>query len=231
MDRSQPKHMAAQHALEYIQSGMVLGLGTGTTVAHFLSLLSERLRSGELRNISGVPTSDDTARRAREFGIPLTSLAEYEYLDLAVDGADQVDPNLNLIKGLGRALLREKIVVVHARSFLVIADSSKHAGVLGAGVPLPVEIIPFQWEAHVRWLNTLGCRAELWREEGGAPATSDNGNYFALCRFEEGITDPYAIALLLERRPGIVEHGLFLDMADRVVLASSSGVRVLEREP
>jgi ribose 5-phosphate isomerase A len=149
---------------------------------------------------------------------------------LAVDGADEVDPDLNLIKGLGRALLREKIVEIHAERFVVIGDHSKRVERLGRG-PLPVEIVPFGAGSHVRWLNTLGCRAELWRADDGSPLVTDNGNYLARCWFADGIADAQALARALAERPGIVEHGLFLDMASLAVLAGPDGVRLLERNP
>lgn len=219
---------AARHALTYVRTGMILGLGTGSTTGHFIDMLGERLRTGMLRDIVGVPTSKGTAERARALDIPLATLAEHHQLDLAVDGADEVDPDLNLIKGLGRALLREKIVELHAKRFLVVVDDSKLVPRLGRG-PLPVEIVPFGVESHVRWLNTLGCRAELWREAGGSPIVTDNGNYLVRCWFPEGIPDPIALARTLADRPGIVEHGLFLAMATSVIVAGPQGIRVLER--
>lgn len=224
------KQQAALQALEYVQDGMSLGIGTGSTTSKFIQLLGERLRRGELRDVCGVPTSQATARLAQAAGIPLVSLADRSELDLAVDGADEIDPDLNLIKGLGKALLREKIVEVHARQFVVIADESKLVPRLGRG-PLPVEIVPFEWQAHVRWLAGLGCRAELWRSEepGEAPYITDNGNYLARCWFPDGIADPARLAATLAGRPGIVEHGLFLGMASRAVVAGKDGVRILER--
>lgn len=223
------KQQAASHALAYVRSGMILGLGSGSTSAYFIALLGERLQRGELTGVVGVPTSEASAAQARALGIPLTTLADYPHLDLAVDGADEVDSSLNLIKGLGRALLREKIVETHADRFVVVADESKLVPHLGRG-PLPVEIVSFSADAHVRWLNTLDCRAELWREADGSPVVTDNGNYLVRCWFSDGITDPYALARTLADRPGIVEHGLFLDMASVVVVAGPEGTRVLERE-
>jgi ribose 5-phosphate isomerase A len=150
-------------------------------------------------------------------------------LDLAVDGADEVDPALNLIKGLGRALLREKVVEINARTFLVIVEEKKIVPRLGSLGPLPVEILPFEAETHVLWLNSLGARAELWLEADGRPIVTDNGNYLARCWFEAGIEDPAALAERLAQRPGILEHGLFIGMAHRVIAASAAGVRVIER--
>lgn len=222
------KQMAAEEALKYVKSGMILGLGTGSTTAHFIERLGEEVRQGKINNVLAVPTSVDTEEKALSSGIKLTSLSEHPRLDLAVDGADEVDGHLNMIKGLGRALLREKIVEMHARRFVVIVDESKVVEKLGRG-PLPVEIVPFSADLHVRWLNTLGCRAELWLEEG-EPVVTDNGNYLARCWYQpDGIDDPYLLAHSLEGRPGIVEHGLFLDMASEVIVAGVGGIRLLSR--
>ena len=223
------KEQAARRALDYLHSDMVLGLGTGSTTAHFLTLLGEQLRAGALRGIFGVPTSEQTAERARVLGIPLATLGDHARLDLAVDGADEVDVDLNLIKGLGRALLREKIVESHADRFLVLVDESKMVQRLCRG-PLPVDLVPFGHEAQLRWLHTLGCRAELRLEDDGSPALTDDGNCMALCWFPEGIADPHALSRTLADRPGIVEHGLFLDMATDVIVAGSGGIRVMHRE-
>jgi ribose 5-phosphate isomerase A len=223
------KQEAARRAMDFVRDGMVLGLGSGSTAGFFLEMLGKRLQSGDLQGIQGVPTSQKTAAHARDLGIPLTDLAEHSRLDLVVDGADEVDPQLDLIKGLGHALLREKILEIHAARFLVIVDESKLVERLGTRGPLPVEVVQFQVEAHVRWLGSLGCRAQLLREEGGSPFVTDNGNYLVHCRFPAGIADPYDLAHRLEGRPGIVEHGLFLDMASMVIVASTAGTRILTR--
>lgn len=222
------KEQAARQALEYVESGMVLGLGSGSTTAHFVDLLGDLLRSGALQNIVGVPTSRATEARARAQSIPLSTLAEQPRLDLTVDGADEVDPDLNLIKGLGRALLREKIVELHTERLLILVDESKLVARLGKG-PLPVDIVPFAQEIHIRWLSSLGCRARLRLEEDGSPTVTDDGNYMALCQFPEGIADPYDLARRLADRPGIVEHGLFLGMADEVLVSNAQGTRILRR--
>lgn len=231
------KLQAAQKALEFVQNGMILGLGSGSTSSIFIDLLGEKLRVGDLHNILGVPTSENTATLARKERIPLTSLAENPVLDLAVDGADEVDPNLDLIKGLGKALLREKIVETAARHFMVIVDETKLVKCLGQHDALPVEIVTFEWQATVRWLNTLGCRSELWRRDDDRPFVTDNGNYLARCWFEKdnergelsGIPDPHGLARQLADRPGIVEHGLFLGMAASVIVAGPDGCQILER--
>ena len=224
------KQQAARCALDFVRDGMVIGLGTGSTTSYFIEMLGERIQSGSLRGVRGVPTSLYSAECSKALGSPLVSLADYPEIDLAVDGADEVDPNLNLIKGMGRALLREKIVEIHARLFLVIVDDSKLVSRLGMRSPLPVEILPFESAAHLRWLSTLGCQTELWRENDGSPVVTDNGNYLATCRFENGIPDPYLLAHQLSMRPGIVEHGLFLDMAGKAIVAGSDGTRILERK-
>jgi len=217
---------AARHALRYVRSGTIVGLGTGSTAGHFVDLLGKELRAGRLAGIAGVPTSEGTARRARQAGIPLTSLDEHPHLDLVVDGADELDTDLNLIKGLGKALLREKMVEVQAARFVVVADESKLVPRLGQG-PLPVEIVPFAAAHQVRWLAGLCRRAELWLDEAGAPIRTDNGNYLVRCWFEAGIADAHALARTLADRPGVVEHGLFLGMATEAILAGVDGVRVL----
>lgn len=222
------KQQAARAALKHVHSGMRIGLGTGSTTAHFIDLLGEQLSSGALHDIAGVPTSERTAAQALSRQIPLTTLGQVDWLDLAVDGADEVDPDLNLIKGLGRALLREKIVESHTDNLIIVADDSKLVPRLGTTVPLPVEILPFEWAAHVRWLGSLGCRADLRLEEDGSPVTTDNGNYMALCHFPDGIADPKALARALADRPGIIEHGLFLGMARQAIIAGRNGTIVLE---
>ncbi len=223
------KEAAARRALQYVKSGMNLGLGSGSTAAFFVDMLGVKVSSGELTGIVGVPTSEATAERAAEWGIPLTTLAETPNLNLAVDGADEVDPALNLIKGLGRAALREKIVESHAKKFVVIVDQSKLVEQLGRG-PLPVEIVQFEHETHIRWLRTLGCRAELWLEGDGSAVITDNGNYLVRCWFDGGIRDAHELSVTLSTHPGIVGHGLFLGMANTVIVAGDEGIQILERE-
>ena len=223
------KQLAASRAMELVHSGMRLGLGTGSTTAYFIDLLGEALQTGKLTDIAAVPTSEDTARRATGWGIPLTTLAKDPLLDLAVDGADEVDPDLNMIKGLGKAALREKIVEMHAQKLVIIVDESKLVPRLGLRGPLPVEIIQFEWKTHLDWLTGLCTRAERWCDEAGRPYVTDNGNFLVRCYFETGIANPYQLARRLADQPGIVEHGLFLDMADLVIVAGQDGIRSLER--
>ena len=223
------KEMAASQALNYLQDGMTLGLGTGSTIKYFIDLLGERCRNQQLKQIRIVPTSQTTAALAQQHGLTLVSLIDFPVLDLAVDGADEVDPQLNLIKGLGRALLREKIVEIYASRFIVIVDESKMVKRLGRG-PLPVEILPFEFLAHMRWLNSLGCRAELWLEEDGQPILTDNGNYLARCWFPNGIENASELSRRLNDHPGVIEHGLFLNMASDVIIAGQDGIKCLKKE-
>lgn len=223
------KRAAAAEALKGVRSGMRLGLGTGSTAAHFVDLLGRALAEGRLGDIVGVPTSERTARQARELGIPLAELSQAQPLDLAVDGADEVDPALDLVKGLGGALLREKMIVQAARRFVVIADESKSVPRLGSRAPLPVEVVPFAWEAHLGPLGEMGGLPTLRTDRGGAPVRTDNGNFILDLAFEDGIGDPHELEGRLRARAGVVETGLFLGMAQQVVLAGSDGVRTEER--
>jgi ribose 5-phosphate isomerase A len=222
------KREAAREALTRVRSGMRLGLGTGSTVSHFLDLLGEALAGGTLTDIVGVPTSLRTAEHAGRLGIPLAALHEIQPLDLAVDGADEVDPALDLVKGLGGALLREKMVVQAARRFVVIADDSKVVNRLGTRAPLPVEVVSFGWESHLGPLRALGGEPVLRVEDGGVPVKTDNGNYILDLHFPQGIEDAAALETGLTRRAGIVDTGLFLGMAGEAVLAGAEGVRVLQ---
>ena len=224
------KMQAAQYALDYVHPGMILGLGSGSTTAYFIDLLGKRHQAGSLEGIQAVPTSKTTAKQARAWGIPVTTLSENPALDLAVDGADEVDPKLNLIKGLGRALLREKVVEFRSQRLIIIVDENKLVSCLGEKVPLPVEIIKFEAQAHMSWLETLGCHTEQFLEDNGSPVVTDNGNYLVGCYFENGIAEPHQLARVLADQPGIVEHGLFLDVASQVIVAGQAGIRILERE-
>ena len=223
------KQRAAAHAAGFIRDGMVLGLGTGSTVRYLLDEISERLKQGEWREIVGVATSEDTARRARALDIPIGTLAEFPELDLTIDGADEVDPRLEVIKGLGGALMREKIVASVSRELVIIVDESKLVTRLGTKAPLPVEIEPFAAPVLVPFFREMGVEPALRRDAAGEPFHTDGGNLIFDCRFEGGIEDPPALQILLEGRPGILETGLFIGMARRVVVASPDGVRVLSR--
>ncbi|MDZ7780010.1 MAG: ribose-5-phosphate isomerase RpiA [Gemmatimonadota bacterium] len=225
------KRRAAEHAVDRVQSGMVLGLGTGSTVAHFLELLGRRIASGALDDVSGVPTSRWTEAQAGRLGIPLTTLAAQATLDLAVDGADEVDPAVNLVKGMGGALLREKMVAQAARHVLIIVDDGKEVSRLGTRSPLPVEVVGWGHESHVRVLESMGARVSVRAGPDGTSFSSDNGHLILDCVFADGIEDPAGIEAALQSRAGIVDTGLFLGIADEAMIASADGVRVLRRTP
>jgi ribose 5-phosphate isomerase A len=223
------KRHAAARALEEVRSGMRLGLGTGSTVAHFLDLLGEALAEGRLEDIVGVPTSEWTRARSGELGIPVTTLDETPALDLCVDGADEVDPSLDLVKGLGGALLREKMVARASARFAVIVDASKEVPRLGTLAPVPVEVTPFAWTTHVAPFAEWGADATLRTLPDGSPFVTDNGNYILHLRFRNGVPDATALDAALQARAGVVESGLFLGMADCVIVAAPEGIRVRER--
>jgi ribose 5-phosphate isomerase A len=220
---------AGELAVNFVCDGMTIGVGTGRTTRFFIDSLGDKYQQGQIRDICAVPTSLATGSMLAGYGIPIVSLSEHPTLDLAVDGADEVDPSLNLIKGLGRALMREKIVEIHANRLVIIVDEMKLVPRLGSMIQLPVEILQFEAKRHIQWLNSLGCRAEQWLETDGSFVVTDNGNYLALCRFEDGISDPYQLACELSQRPGILEHGLFLDMATDVIAAGENGIRHMKR--
>ena len=216
--------MAGRDAAGSVESGMRVGLGTGSTVAHFLLHLGDRIAGGELSDVIGVPTSIRTETAALELGIPLGTLGELGALDLTVDGADEVDPRLNLIKGLGGALLREKMVAQASRRMLAIVDDTKLVGRLGERAPVPVEVIPFEFASHMPWMERMGAEPVVRRSEDGSRYLTDNGNFVIDCHFAGGIPDPRAFDEVLARRAGVVESGLFLEMADEAVVAGKTGV-------
>lgn len=198
---------------------MRLGLGTGSTVAHLLDRLAERIGEGLV--CSGVPTSQATADRAMELGIPLLGMAEVEQLDLAIDGADEVDPAGALIKGGGGALVREKIVAAAARELVVVVSANKMVDKLGTTMPLPVEVLEFGWKQAARALSELGCDPAL-RMAGDEPFISDNGNYVLDCAFGE-ISDPGALEAKIAPIPGVLDSGLFVGMAGRILVGEADG--------
>ncbi len=227
-DLNQLKREAAEEAVKLVRPGMVLGLGHGTTARCALLRIAELLRSGGLRDIAGVPCSTQVEAEARELGIPLTTLEKHPVLDLTIDGADEVDPELNLIKGGGGALLREKIVAQASRREAIVVDEGKLSPALGTRSPVPVEVLPFGWRTHVRFLEGLGAEVALRRGSGGEPFQTDQGNLVLDCRFGP-ISDPAALAREIEQRAGILGHGLFLGLATDLFVAGAGGVRHLRR--
>ena len=223
-----PKQRAAEYGASLVKSGMVLGLGSGTTSTLAVQAIGRRLREGSLREVRGVPSSSAIAAVARESGVPLTTLEEHPVLDLNLDGADEVDPNLNLIKGLGGALLWEKIVATASRQVVILVDDSKLVDRLGSKAPLPVEVIPFGWRTHVSFVESLGGKPWLRTEPDGKPFVTDEGNYILHCRFE-AISDPANLEARLLTRAGVVGTGLFLQVAHQVVIGRADRVEVRSR--
>jgi ribose 5-phosphate isomerase A len=223
------KRRAAAHAVEQVRDGMVLGLGTGSTVAHFLDVLAQRISAGDLQRISGVPSSRWTEAEAARLGIPLTTLGEHARLDLTVDGADEVDQHVDLIKGMGGALLREKMIAQASDHVVIIADAGKEVPRLGTRSPLPVEVVAWGHEAHVRFLEGLGAHVAVREGPDGAPYQSDNRHLILDCTFDGGIREPAALETALQSRAGIVDTGLFLGIAHEALVASEQGIRVLRR--
>ena len=223
----QAKRSAGRAAADLVQSGMRVGLGSGSTFQHALARLAERQQE-EVLEILGVATSEATAARAQELGIPLSTLDELERLDIAIDSADEIDANKNMIKGGGAALAREKIVAAAAGEMIVAVGENKVVSVLGAALPLPVEVLPFGWRQAATRLGALGCATKLRLGSDGAPLTTDNGNYIVDCKFDQ-IADPQGLSPLINAIPGVVENGLFPGMAGRVFIGDNDGeVRLLE---
>ena len=226
----QLKRQAAASALEYVQSGMILGLGTGSTVVHFLDLLGDRIRTGELKNVVGVPTSNRTTSEAGQAGIDLIELGDSSRIDLTVDGADEISPDLDLIKGMGGALLREKMVAQSSDRVLIIADESKAVGRLGTLSPLPIEVIDWGIRGHVQFILNWEGEASVRMMNDGEPFKSDNGNLMLDCRFSDGINEPAQLEAELQARAGVVESGLFLNVADLAILGTHTGPKKVDRK-
>ncbi len=223
------KRAVGVEAAELVESGMRLGLGTGSTVAYLLVALAEKLSRGALTDVVGVPTSLRTAREARELDIPLTSLTETPVLDLTIDGADEVDPALDVIKGLGGALLREKMVAQASRRLAIMVDDGKMVPALGTRCPVPVEVVQFGWEVHGPFMESCGADPVLRVGSDGEPMVTDNGNYIIDCHFAGGIDDAEGFERAIRARAGVVESGLFLGMATEVLVGGPAGVETLSR--
>jgi len=223
MAKDEEKQAAARASLRFVRDGDVVGLGTGSTAAYAVRFLAQRVHAG--LKILGIPTSLQTQELAQSAGIPLTTLDEVQQIDVTIDGADEFDPQLNLIKGGGGALLREKIIASASRLEVIIADSTKQVPVLGK-FPLPVEVIPFAQAVVSRKIEALGAKVEIRQTPGGNVFVTDEQHHILDCHFGQ-IPDPPALARKLEAMPGIVEHGLFIGMANVVLIATGNEVREL----
>jgi ribose 5-phosphate isomerase A len=225
MANDQEKEAAARASLRFVKDGQVVGLGTGSTAAYFIQVLGEQVKNG-LR-IRCIPSSDRSREQAASLGIPLTTLDECQEIDVTVDGADEVDPQLRMIKGGGGALLREKIVASATKQLVIIADATKRVPVLGK-FPLPVEVIKFAQALVRKKIEGLGAEVGLRQRADGKPYLTDENNYILDCRFGQ-IPDADGLARRLSDMPGVVEHGLFIGMASIVLIANGSEIVELRR--
>lgn len=217
------KRQAAEAAVAHVESGMIVGLGAGSTALKALECIAERLAQGALTEILGVPCSEQVAADARRLAIPLTTLESHPRIDLTIDGADEVDPQLRVIKGGGGALLREKIVAQASAREIIIVDASKLSERLGMQWALPVEALPFGLRAHTEYIEGLDATAQVRTGADGCPFRTDSGHLILDCQFGP-MDEPESIAGALERRAGIVEHGLFLDLVTDLIVASPAGI-------
>jgi ribose 5-phosphate isomerase A len=223
------KEQAARRAVEFVQSGMIVGLGHGSTALFAVKRIAELIRSGALQNIRGVPCSRKVFEDVRKLGIPITTLNRNSVIDLTIDGADEVDDHLNLIKGGGGALLREKIVAQASLCEIIIVDESKMSSVLGTRCAVSIEVAPFGWKAHIFPLEKLGAEVKPRRNSDGKLFKTDQGNIILDANFGP-ISDPAKLAADLKARAGVVEHGLFIGIATDVIVAGKGGLRHLERD-
>ena len=222
------KQEAAFRAVEFVKSGMVIGLGSGSTAKFAVQRLAVRIEAGELENIVGIPSSAKTENLARELAIPLTGFEKQQQIDINIDGADEVDPDLNLIKGGGGALLREKVVAQASRQNIIIVDESKLSPQLGTNWAVPVEIIDFARRVEEKFLESLGASVTVRSLQDGNYFRTDQNNLILDADFGP-IADPEKLAVLLGSRAGIVGHGLFLGLASEVIVAGAEGIRQLKR--
>jgi ribose 5-phosphate isomerase A len=224
------KEQAAHKAVEEIKSGMVVGLGTGSTVFYALQKIGKLLKTGELTNIVGIPSSEQTEKIAKKLEIPLTTFEKHKIIDVTIDGADEVDKYLNLIKGGGGALLREKIVAQASKKFIIVVDESKLSSKLGDKWAVPIEVIKFAYSLEENFVKTLTGEPHLRMYENlNEPLITDEGNYILDTNFGR-IQNPFELAAKLENRAGIVEHGLFLHLTTKVIIAGKDGIKILEKK-
>lgn len=223
------KRQAAARAVDMIKSGMVIGLGSGSTANFAVQQIADRIKAGELQNIAGIPSSSRTEQLAQQLNIPLVGFDQKQQIDLTIDGADEVDPDLNLIKGGGGALLREKVVAQASLRNIIIVDESKLTPQLGTNWAVPVEVIDFARKVEENFLITLGASVTTRSRADGSPFRTDQNNLILDADFGQ-IADPAKLAALLDNRAGVVEHGLFLGLASDVIVAGKDGIRHLSRK-
>ncbi len=228
MEITELKKQAAEYAVKFVQSGMVVGLGHGSTAIWAVRRIGELVKSGELHDIVGIPCSLTIEQEAHELGIPLSNFAQHPVVDVTIDGADEVDPNLELIKGGGGALLREKIVAQASSRQIIVVDDRKLSPALGSRFAVPVEVIPFGWQSQLTRLEAVGAQWQLRQTDKGVPFETDQGNYILDCNFGP-MKDPFKVAAELNELATVVEHGLFLKMATDVIVAAEDGIRHLTR--
>ena len=226
MANDQEKQAAARASLKFVHDGNVVGLGTGSTAAYAVRFLAERVRSG--LKIRGIPTSSSTRELAAGLGIPLITFDDVQQIDVTIDGADEFDPQLQLIKGGGGALLREKIVASASRQLVIVADAGKQVQALGK-FPLPVEVVPFAQALVAKRIAALGAKPKPRGDAGGNPFVTDEGHHILDCSFGQ-IVDPPSLARTLDAMPGVVDHGLFINLASVVLVARGSEVQEIRRE-
>ena len=226
MEREELKKLAGEEAVKHIEDGMIVGLGTGSTVEYTLREIGKRIKKG--LKIQGIPTSVHTKRIAKEENIPLTNLEDNPEIDVTIDGADEVDSSLNLIKGGGGALTREKIIAYHSKKLIIVVDDSKIVKALGIDFPLPVEVIKFSWESTKKALEDFDCSVERRKIMGDEPFITDNGNYILDCEFER-IDDPESLEKDINLIPGVVENGLFIGLATEVIVGGKQGILTLNK--
>jgi ribose 5-phosphate isomerase A len=227
LEKEELKKLAGEKAVDYIEDGMIVGLGTGSTVEYSLKKLGKLVKSG--LKIKGIPTSVHTKRIAIEQEIPLTTLEENPVIDITIDGADEVDSNLNLIKGGGGALAREKIIAFNSKKVIIVIDDSKIVKALGIDFPLPVEVLKFGWTSTKKTLEELNCIVELRKIMGNEPFITDNSNYILDCEFDR-IDNPEQLEININNIPGVVENGLFIGLVDEVIVGGKQGILTLEKE-
>ena len=223
------KQQAAEAGAEFVESGMVVGLGTGSTAIFAIRRIAQRLNDGKLKNIVGFATSKFVFDETKRLGIPMMTEEMPHPIDITIDGADEIDPDVNLIKGGGGALLREKIVIQASRRVIIVADDSKLCSRLGTLHPVPLEVLSFGWRSQFRYLEALGAKVAIRLSPAGSPFVTDSGNMILDCEFGP-IANPDELAAKLSSRAGIIEHGLFLGLATEAIVVGRDGIRHIKRK-